>query len=297
MFQRKILLMAIPLLATAGCVPSVGGVISGLQTIKAVSDGMEVYDEFWEARKKEIPLAGTYRITYSFPDEEPVTAYIRTLKNANMPIMVDRNSTAPGALDYNGDDVSFDGYMVNVVGGTTLSGVPDSLDAAYKDGKPTPELGGFMIVTEPLGKDEHGHQQYVGTFIVAVADDASGEAARLRELLSKTETEFREYEEHQREESRQAARRDRYKFWKQEEQPEEESNLLARIKTVIPLASDGTVKGTQVYAVEGEEKMRITFERISLDAYQVPAENLDAPSLGELFRGYRDAASSGGGRQ
>lgn len=294
MIGKKAALLVIPILTTVGCVPSVGGVIGGLQTMKAVNDGRKFYNEFHEARKKEIPLAGTYRMTYVAPGEKPVTAYIRTLKNANMPILVARNSTAPGTLTYSGEEATFGGYMVNVIGGTTLAAVPDSLGAAYAEGASPPDLGGFLIVTEPLGKDQQGQEQYLGTFMVAVAEEASGEAARLRDLLSRTEAEFSEYEEKKREEARRAARKNRYKFWKQEEQPEEEWNLLAGTKTVIPMAPDGTVKGTQVYGIEGEEKLRITFERISLDAYEVPAENLDSPSLGELFKGYHDAATSGG---
>ena len=291
--MRKVaaLQLAVPMLLLSACAPSISGAIDGARTASGLIQVGKIFNNFSEARKVEIPLAGTYRLTYSFPNERPVTVFVRTLRNANVPIAVDRNSADPGSLRYSGDKVTFDGYMVNVLGATSLAAIPDSLGAAYAKGATPPELGGFLIVTEPLGKDQMGRDQYVGTFMVAARQDASGEAGRLHGLMSKAQTEFEEYEKRKHEEARREARKDRFKPWKRKNQTAEEWNAFAAIKSVIPMGQDGTVKGRVVYGIEGVEKMRVDFERVSLEAYRIPAENLDAPSVGELFRGYRDAAT------
>jgi hypothetical protein len=294
--MRKLLTLLVfaPLLFAAGCIPTtMGGVVDTIQTARGLNEARGVYSSFMEARKTEIPLAGTYRLTYSFPGEEPVSVYVRTLRNANMPIAVDRNSASPGSLLYSGSRVTFDGYMVNAIGAASADQVPESLNAAYEEGATPPDVGGFLIVTEPLGKDQMGRDQYVGTFMLAVRDGATGEAGRLRHLMTRTQAEFEAYEQRKQEEARAEARRNRFRVRRAQPQREEEWNLFAGIKSVIPKAPDGSVSGSIIYGIEGEERMRVVYERVSLDAYHIDPEHLDRPGLGAMFRGYRDAVRTG----
>jgi hypothetical protein len=298
MSRRRHLSAVLLTALVAGCVPTtIGGALSTAQTAIGLREVGTIYSNFWEARRAEIPLAGTYRLTYSFPGEAPVTVYIRTLRNANMPIAVDRNSAEPGSLFYRGDRVTFEGYMVNVLGASSLRALPESLGGS-SDGAPPPEdrpdLGGFLVVTEPLGEDPLGRQQFVGSFWVAAAEGGSPETERLRLLLARTQATFEEHERKRAETARAQARGDRFRVRRNEPQREEDWNLFAGIKSVIPLASDGSVSGEMIYGIEGTELMRINYERISLDAFEIPAENLDRPGFGDWFRGYRDALRGDG---
>lgn len=262
-FARTTLLPFLALLPfAAACAPSIGSAISAVQMARGISQGVSLYNDFYEARRTQIPIAGTYRLTYSFPDEPDRSIYVRTLSNANMPLAIDARR-APE--DLGGVSIGA-GYMVNILASLSAETLPDSMN--QNDGL---HGGGFLIVSDTLGRDAAGSPRFLASFQLRGDVNAPGDAGAIARHMESLIEEMQAAE-------------------KAAERRKDKDSPVSNQYAVLTLSSDGTVQGTQeVLRIAGAERMRVRAERISETAYVVPAENLETPSVGDLFGGYRDA--------
>lgn len=167
-------LAAIPLMAA--CVPtSIGGVISTAQTGIMMVKAGHTFNDMQEFRSQPTPLAGTWEVTYAFPNDEVRTVYVRTLENKNVP-WGGSTSSRLDMLNPNTGMIQFSGYLTHSMGGFTLDAVPDSATVEV------PVVAALMV-EDSLGVDESGAHLYNGQFLVTVRESEDADARELWDLI------------------------------------------------------------------------------------------------------------------
>jgi hypothetical protein len=198
---------------------------------------------------------------------------VRTLKNANVPIMIDRNAVDPGSGFWSADLADLNtAYMVNLLGASTIGELPAELDAVSQENQPA--AGGVLVVTDVAGTDADGTQKFLSAFWVRAAPHATGEALRLYYAQEKL---IAEHEATVAAQSRRERRRT---------QREAAPDLFAAIRSVLVLHPDGRVTSTERYTdSSGKVTLTIQAERVSDEAYTLSDEALRQPTLREYFQG------------
>lgn len=263
MIRHRVSMLAALLivLASGACaVPKTPiGAITAVRDIAEMKQGVEIYRDFNEVRKRPIPLRGTYKLTYTIPGDGEYTFFVRTLWNANVPIAIadqkQRDGVWVGLESYDLGTA----YMVNAIGAETYDAIPASIDSTDLQ---TATIGGFLVVTDEAGADESGRTRYIGGWMITPRDSV-GESPGARVYRA-----MRAAAEAQRAAEKRMSRA---------ELAAQPQDAFEAMNTIFYLSPDGSVTASEVARVGEREFFRVKTERVDTIAYRLPPENLKSP--------------------